>query len=798
MRYGKCGVVLAAACACAFALTSAGRAFASEAGPAAGQAEGITAQQIMERMAEARARIRTAHYRFAEQTEYVEPAYVRVKYPWLRDAPWAQEVIVPEGARLVQERELTLAGDRFRLRCVAPMRTQCLGVREGIGSGSGLTVDDGRLTWEVDSGLDAQYAASAGGDAEHHLFPRLPTALCLLHQEWRFQSELCPACFGPPRLAGTEQWEGRECHVLVEPAGPLELRYWIDPKRDHVVVRAVSKVVQPERQRTKCKVRPLWHWFALQERDTRISYALDASGLWRPSAWREETADVRDGERVVTQVVTAMVEEGRLNLDVPDSTFEFEPPDGARVVVRAEGPTEVAYVWDASLTPDEREAAVERLLDVARARQQAGDRRYSRAALLEPPRLGERAPDFEEQTFSGDTLKLSDLRGKYVLLEFWSIACPGCVEILPELKAVWGEFGADERSAMVGMSVEWDEAAARTHAEESGMVWPQLYLGDPFESPVAESYRVRGVPFLCLIGPDGRLLAKSPAQDVTKQTVADALAGRLDVAHPGEPVTIGGRVVDTAGRPMQSVAVTVDCPEEQPVRLSTDTDGRWTAVVLGKHVPFFSLSLEHEGHVSPDGAAITDDVLDPLLAGEAEFVMEEAAGARVLVLNVSGDPLPGAEVRAWPELGRPKHEAATDQDGYAELPLLVPGRYVLAVSAEGYAVAALEADLVAGRQDVTVQLGPANVIRGRVVDLDGNPLAGAPVRVDMVGSALCSGVWQAETDADGRFAWENAASEAVTVSVIPRETPWNQRFFQVVPTGCEDEFMVSTAERTME
>jgi hypothetical protein len=38
-------------------------------------------------MAEARARIRTAYYRFAEQTEYVEPVHVEVTYPWVRDVP---------------------------------------------------------------------------------------------------------------------------------------------------------------------------------------------------------------------------------------------------------------------------------------------------------------------------------------------------------------------------------------------------------------------------------------------------------------------------------------------------------------------------------------------------------------------------------------------------------------------------------------------------------------------------------------------------------------------------------------
>jgi peroxiredoxin len=800
MRYGKCGAVLVATCACAFALTWAGRAFGSEAGASAGEAEGITAQEVLERMAEARARIRTAHYRLAERTDYMEPVYVDVMSPWLRDAPWAQEVMVAGGAGLLEDLEVTLCGDRFRLRTARAGGAQLLGVRQGITGSSSLNVCDGRRTWHADTTgtREACWLSLGAAGARPGPLRMGPAALQLFHVGPRFAAEQCPACFDPPRLAGTQQWHGQECHVLVETAGPLETRYWIDPERDWALVRMVTKVVSPETTQVECKAGLGWHRFGLTEVASEVSYALDASGLWRPSAWREEFAQVRDGERVTTIVHTGMVDEGRLNLDVPDSTFEYEPPDGTRVGVFAEDGTNLGYVWDAALSPGEREAEIERLVDAARARRQAGGRRYGRSALLEPPRIGEEAPDFEAETFSGDTLKLSDLRGKYVLLEFSSIGCPGCVQILPELKAIWQEFGADEQFAMVGLSVEPDEAAARAHAEESGMAWPQVHLGSPFVSPVVESYRVHGVPYLYLIGPDGRLLAKSPPQDVTKATVADALAGRLDLGAPDEPVTIGGRVVDTAAQPIESVAVTVDCPEAEPLRVSTDADGRWKAEVLGKHLPFFGLSLEHEGYLSPDGAAITDDVLHALLAGEAEFTMEKAARPRVLVLDMDGAPVPGAEVRAWPEPGRPRHEAATDQDGYAELRSVAPARCVLAVSAEGHAVATLEADLVADAQDVTVQLGPANVIRGRVVDLEGNPLAGAQLRVDIVGFVPCSGVWQAETDADGRFAWESAPPDAVDISVLPPQMPWNQRFFRVVPTGREEEFMVSTAVPTME
>jgi len=55
--------------------------------------------------------------------------------------------------------------------------------------------------------------------------------------------------------------------------------------------------------------------------------------------------------------------------------------------------------------------------------------------------LGKPAPVFDAPSLNGGTLKLSDFRGHYVLLDFWATACTPCVQEMERLKPVYEEFG---------------------------------------------------------------------------------------------------------------------------------------------------------------------------------------------------------------------------------------------------------------------------------------------------------------------------------------------------------------------
>ncbi len=120
-------------------------------------------------------------------------------------------------------------------------------------------------------------------------------------------------------------------------------------------------------------------------------------------------------------------------------------------------------------------------------------------------RTGTAAPDFKLLNLSGVPVKLSDYRGKVVLLEFWATWCPPCKASVPELVALQKQFG-DQGFVVIGVSLdEGQDVGAKlgSFSSEHKINYPIL-IGT---SSVATSYNVRGVPASFLIDREGRLAA---------------------------------------------------------------------------------------------------------------------------------------------------------------------------------------------------------------------------------------------------------------------------------------------------
>lgn len=154
-----------------------------------------------------------------------------------------------------------------------------------------------------------------------------------------------------------------------------------------------------------------------------------------------------------------------------------------------------------------------------------------KAALLEEvqhPRLegiavGEAAPDFTVDTLGGKTLKLSDYRGKYVLLDFWATWCGPCRGETPNLKKVFETYGKRENFALIGLSLDPDVEKPKAYLEENGCAWIDGFLGDWGKDKVTKKYGVRGIPAILLIGPDGKVVANQLRGDAIMAAVSAAL-----------------------------------------------------------------------------------------------------------------------------------------------------------------------------------------------------------------------------------------------------------------------------------
>jgi thiol-disulfide isomerase/thioredoxin len=128
--------------------------------------------------------------------------------------------------------------------------------------------------------------------------------------------------------------------------------------------------------------------------------------------------------------------------------------------------------------------------------------------------IKEAAPDFSLGVLgkSGKKVKLSDCRGKVVLLDFWASWCHPCMEGLPEKEALYKEY-RDEGLLVYGINIEGDTALATTAAKSKGITFPVLMAeaGDTgeynFDARQMKDYRITGVPAIFLIDREGIIQA---------------------------------------------------------------------------------------------------------------------------------------------------------------------------------------------------------------------------------------------------------------------------------------------------
>ena len=125
--------------------------------------------------------------------------------------------------------------------------------------------------------------------------------------------------------------------------------------------------------------------------------------------------------------------------------------------------------------------------------------------------VGHPAPDFAFTDLEGRRHRLKDYRGKVVLLDFWGIWCPACVENMKALAEAYRRLH-DEGFEILGVHEGGHEPEVRKFIDEHGMAWPEtLEAGKmPEGRPLQRLYRFFGAPNYFLIGRDGRLLTTGP------------------------------------------------------------------------------------------------------------------------------------------------------------------------------------------------------------------------------------------------------------------------------------------------
>jgi peroxiredoxin len=178
----------------------------------------------------------------------------------------------------------------------------------------------------------------------------------------------------------------------------------------------------------------------------------------------------------MNQVSTVISE--KLDVPVPDSSFIFTPPEGSKQVTEFQS----ALKGNADLT-------------------------------------GKPAPDFKLQSVAGKEVGLQDLKGKFVLLDFWATWCAPCRHDLPVIEKLHQEFHR-KGLAVIGIDAGEDSDTISQFLQTSKLNYPILLTAD---SGVLHSYSVTAFPTVVVIDADGKIIfyhVGAGAEKALRETLA--------------------------------------------------------------------------------------------------------------------------------------------------------------------------------------------------------------------------------------------------------------------------------------
>lgn len=132
-----------------------------------------------------------------------------------------------------------------------------------------------------------------------------------------------------------------------------------------------------------------------------------------------------------------------------------------------------------------------------------------RIASVKKTQEGVQAADFSQPDVTGKIVKLSDYKGKYVLIDFWASWCAPCRRENPNLVKAYAQY-KDKGFQILGVSLDKaaDKAKWIKAIADDRLTWTQVGDLKGWENAAAQLYEVKAIPMNFLIDPTGKIIAK--------------------------------------------------------------------------------------------------------------------------------------------------------------------------------------------------------------------------------------------------------------------------------------------------
>jgi peroxiredoxin len=138
------------------------------------------------------------------------------------------------------------------------------------------------------------------------------------------------------------------------------------------------------------------------------------------------------------------------------------------------------------------------------------------------PSIGSMAPDFTMNDTEGKPFKLSQLKGKYVLVDFWASWCGPCRGENPNVVAAYNQY-KDKNFTVLGVSLDEDKDKWLKAIQSDNLSWKQVSDLKGWQNATVKLYGYDGIPYNVLLDPQGKIIATSLRESALQNKLAEVL-----------------------------------------------------------------------------------------------------------------------------------------------------------------------------------------------------------------------------------------------------------------------------------